>query len=112
MIRVGNVKIWMKNVHTFGAGRLKRQAETTLLFQYITSIIEITNLNVEGCKSYLPVLSIICHYFTVNATGMAICLFAGILPTLVWTLNAGLLSSAEFSFEIIVFQKYVFQEYK
>ena len=71
MIRVGNVKIWMKYVHTFGAGRLKRQAETTLLFQYITSIIEITNLNVEGCKSYLPVFSIICHYFTVNATGMA-----------------------------------------
>ena len=45
----------MKYVHTFGAGRLKRQADTTLLFQYITSIIEITNLNVEGCKSYLPV---------------------------------------------------------
>ena len=25
----------------------------------------------EGCKSYLPVFSIICHYFPVNATGMA-----------------------------------------
>ena len=61
----------MKYVHTFGAGRLKRQADTTLLFQYITSIIEINNLNVEGCKSYLPFFSIICHYFPVNATGMA-----------------------------------------
>ena len=41
------------------------------MLRQITSIIEITNLNVEGCKSYLPVFSIICHYFPVNATGMA-----------------------------------------
>ena len=39
-------------------------------FRQITSIVEITDLNVEGCK-YLPVFSIICHYFPVNATGMA-----------------------------------------
>ena len=31
----------------------------------ITSIIEITNLNVEGYKSYLPVFPIICHYVPV-----------------------------------------------
>ena len=31
--------------------------------------------------------------------------------SIVWTLNAELLSSAEISFEIIVFGKYVFQEY-
>ena len=30
-----------------------------------TSIIEITNLNVKGCKSYLPVFSIICQYLLV-----------------------------------------------
>ena len=41
------------------------------ILRQITSIIEITNLNVEGCKSYLPVFSIICQYFPVNATGMA-----------------------------------------
>ena len=40
------------------------------MLRQITSIIEITNLNVEGCKSYLPVFPIICHYFPVNATGM------------------------------------------
>ena len=34
-------------------------------------MIEITNLKVEGCKSYLPVFPIICQYFPVNATGMA-----------------------------------------
>ena len=33
--------------------------------------MEITNLNVEGCKSYLPVFSIISRYLPVNATGMA-----------------------------------------
>ena len=41
------------------------------MLRQITSIIEITNLNVEVCKSYLPVFFIICHYFPVNATGMA-----------------------------------------
>ena len=46
-----------------------------------TSIIEITNLNVEGCKSYLPVFSIICQYFPVNATGMANLLIFGIWHT-------------------------------
>ena len=36
MSRVGNVKIYMKCVHTFGTGRHKREADITLLFQYIT----------------------------------------------------------------------------
>ena len=34
MITIGNVKIWMKCVHTFETGRHKRQADITLLFQY------------------------------------------------------------------------------
>ena len=35
MITVGNVKFLMKYVDTFGTGRHKRQADITLLFQYI-----------------------------------------------------------------------------
>ena len=35
MITVGNVKFWMQCVLTFGTGRHKRQADITLLFQYI-----------------------------------------------------------------------------
>ena len=38
MITVGNVKICMKCVHTFGNGRHKRQADITLLFEYILQI--------------------------------------------------------------------------
>ena len=36
MITVGNVKTVMKCVHTFGTGRHKRQADITLLFQYMS----------------------------------------------------------------------------
>ena len=39
MITVGNVKIRMKYVNTFGTGRHNRQADITLLFQYIYLIV-------------------------------------------------------------------------
>ena len=43
IIRVCNVKIWMKCVHTFGTGRHKRQADITLLFQYMRQTIKLSS---------------------------------------------------------------------
>ena len=47
MIRVGNVKILIKYVQTFGTGRHKLQADITLLFQYIIAKLDYYKLSVH-----------------------------------------------------------------
>ena len=49
MINVCKVKIWMKCVHPFGTGRHKRQADITLLFQYIVIIIWASAWDFQQC---------------------------------------------------------------
>ena len=64
MITVGNVKILMKCVHTFGTGRHKREADITLLFEYIQPKIPNINLLSQQMKEGFVLLAYLGEHLT------------------------------------------------
>ena len=84
MIKVCMVKIWMKCVQRFGTGRYKRQADITLLFQYIYMTAILLN-----CISWLCIClagSCMCVCVCVNVC-VCVCerwLLYLIVPAVVW----------------------------